>query len=160
VAINPESYDCLAADGSANMSFCKTCTWPPPPEGDDGQENCSAVEPHDLVYVSEYGPVSGVQAMKKEIFKNGPIGCGIQSTNGFHAYTGGVYEEFIMYPQINHEIAVVGWGVSDDGTEYWIGRNSWGTYWGDNGFFYLRMYKNNLGIETDCDWGIPTYTKP
>ena len=39
-------------------------------------------------------------------------------------------------PRINHEIAVVGWGFDDKTmTEYWIGRNSWGTYWGESGFF-------------------------
>ena len=51
--------------------------------------------------------------MKAEIYKNGPISCGIQSTAGFHNYKGGIYTEFIEDPQINHEIAVVGWGKDD-----------------------------------------------
>lgn len=35
-------------------------------------------------------------------------------------------------------------------------------YWGENGWFRIKMHHDNLGIETDCDWGvpIPDGTKP
>lgn len=109
--------------------------------------------------------------MKAEIYKNGPIGCGVQATPkwettyGFH---GGVYSEMIENIALNHEIAVVGWGTDEaTGDEYWIGRNSWGTYWGTYGFFKVPLdptdaQKNvsNLGIQMDCVAAIPIMGAP
>jgi len=94
--------------------------------------------------------------MKAEIYARGPIGCGMMSTPGFKAYSGGVYNESNANPTINHEVSIVGWGSEGD-QEYWIGRNSWGTFWGEWGFFRIVMGQPdyNLGIETDCSWGVP-----
>jgi len=92
--------------------------------------------------------------MKAAIYANGPIGCGMDVTSEFEAYSGGVYSQFVLFPQINHEVSVVGWG-SEGSEDYWIVRNSWGTYWGEWGFFRIKMFSDNLGIETDCDYGIP-----
>lgn len=96
--------------------------------------------------------------MKLEIYSRGPISCGIQTTLEFDEYEGGIFSQKLpQAPVITHEISVVGWGV-ENGTEYWIGRNSWGTYWGENGYFRIKMYSDNLGIETDCSWGEPILT--
>src|SRR5262249_1680405 len=111
---------------------------------------------------SDYYYVSGANQMKADIYKYGPISCGIDVTDKFLQYKEGqIYSEKNDWPMINHEVSIVGWGVDDaSGTEYWIGRNSWGTYWGEFGFFKIQMHKDNLGIESDCSAAIPSVKKP
>lgn len=147
--------DCSLPD----IDLCRDCTWPPPAPGD--KPNCWAKKKFKRYFAEEYGYVSGAKQMKKEIWKRGPIGCGVDATDSFDSYDGGIYSEKVRHPIINHEISVVGWGKDEkSGEEYWIGRNSWGTYWGEYGFFRIAMYKHNLGIEQDCVWATPKIDTP
>jgi cathepsin X len=144
------------------IDVCRDCIWPPPPEGDDGLSGCAAVTPDVRYYITDYYHVKGADQMKAEIYAHGPISCGIHVTDKFEwTYTGGIYSEKVLLPIINHEISVVGYGFDEASQqEYWIGRNSWGTYWGEYGFFRIKMHGDNLAIENDCVAGLPSYTKP
>jgi len=142
--------DCSKPD----LGVCRDCTWPPPPVGEQG--NCWARKNFTRYHVKEYGSVSGALNMKKEIYKRGPIACTMDVTLKFEHYDGGIYQQHLDEIRLNHEISIVGWGLDEStGQEYWIGRNSWGTYWGEYGFFRIGMYGDNLGIEQSCVWAVP-----
>jgi len=61
----------------------------------------------------------------------------------FHFYTGGVITEGCG-SNLDHGIAAVGYGTTDDGTDYYICRNSWGADWGEDG--YVRIGRNGDGV--------------
>jgi len=49
---------------------------------------------------------------------------------------------------LNHGVAIVGYGTTVDGTNYWIVRNSWGAERGEHG--YTRMQRNISKKEGLC----------
>merc|ERR1712130_408936 len=79
--------DCTKPD----INLCRDCTWPPPEVGE--KPNCWAKKNFTRNFAEDYGYVSGVKEMKKEIWKRGPIGCGVDATAKFDAYTGGIFEQ-------------------------------------------------------------------
>ena len=81
-------------------------------------------------------------------------------TDEFEAYTDGVFSQNLTNVSINHEISLFGWGVTQEGQNYWWGRNSWGVYWGQSGFFQMQMGSDNLGIETACTFGVASFDPP
>jgi len=134
----------------SSFNACGTC----PPSG-----NCVAISNPQRFQVGDIGSIpADSNAIKAEVFSRGPVSCGIEATDGLDAFQGGyIYNEYINSPSINHVVAIVGWGSEANGTEYWIVRNSWGTPWGEDGFFRLLLGQPNynLGIETDCAFAVP-----
>lgn len=156
-----EQYQALNLLSAATaIDDCRDCTWPPNAAGDESLANCWSVD-YTKYYIADHYKLSGADKMKAELAANGPISCGIHADTNFENNYDGttIYKEKTI-GMINHEISVVGYSITEEGQEYWIGRNSWGTYWGDYGFFYMNMYDDNLRIEQDCVAGTPTYDKP
>ncbi|MGH0188197.1 UNVERIFIED_CONTAM: hypothetical protein FKN15_028381 [Acipenser sinensis] len=91
-------------------------------------------------------------ALQYTVARVGPVAVGIDATRfSFHHYRGGLYYEPSCSSQkLNHAVLVVGYGT-ENGHDYWIVKNSWGTSWGENG--YVRMARNR-----DNNCGIATYS--
>jgi len=117
---------------------------------------CVGLSNYPNATISDYGSISGHAAMQKEIYHRGPISCGIDASP-ILSYTGGIAKGFSF--SVDHVISVVGWGTDEDEGKYWIVRNSWGEYWGDAGYIYVKF--GALAIEQQCSWAVPDdFTAP
>lgn len=77
----------------------------------------------------------------KAALQSGPIVAGMQVYEDFRYYTGGVYEHTSGGLLGGHGVVVVGY---DDAEQYWICKNSWGTEWGEEGWFKIRWGDGGL----------------
>jgi cathepsin H len=90
--------------------------------------------------------------MLHAIFEHGPVSIAYQVVDGFRDYKTGVYHSDVCKNtamDVNHAVLAVGFG-NEDGMDYWIVKNSWGTAWGDNGFFKIQRGVNMCGI-SNCN---------
>jgi cathepsin X len=95
--------------------------------------------------------------MQKEIFNRGPIACGIDASP-ILKYQGGINTHGFSV-MVDHVISVVGWGTDATEGMYWIVRNSWGEFWGEQG--YIRVKSGSLALERSCAWAVPKdFTAP
>lgn len=92
-------------------------------------------------------------ALMDAVARHGPIAVSIDASPlSFKFFGGGVYwsDECGWRPSdLDHAVLLMGYGVTPEGADYWLIRNSWSALWGDNG--YIRV-KRGFGV--DC--GITT----
>ncbi|KAK2948392.1 putative Gut-specific cysteine proteinase [Blattamonas nauphoetae] len=92
--------------------------------------------------------------MQQELFDNGPFEVAFTVYEDFKVYKSGVYRHTTGSKLGGHAVMVMGWGVEDN-TPYWLIQNSWGTVWGENGFFKIVRGQNECGIEATSYKGVP-----
>ena len=80
------------------------------------------------------------------------------SSSMYTYYSGGVINNASCGTNLNHGVTVIGYGHdSTSKLDYWLLKNSWGTWWGEQGFFRM-MRDNSTGNKGMCGLlSIPTY---
>ncbi|KAJ8934794.1 hypothetical protein NQ318_002350 [Aromia moschata] len=98
--------------------------------------------------------------LKAAVATVGPISVGIDaSVRSFHLYAGGIYYEETCSSgandpetELDHAVLVVGYGT-EDGQDYWLVKNSWGTTWGEEGYIKMaRNRNNNCGVAAEATY--------
>uniref|UniRef100_A0A3Q0S8U0 Cathepsin 12 n=1 Tax=Amphilophus citrinellus TaxID=61819 RepID=A0A3Q0S8U0_AMPCI len=86
-------------------------------------------------------PQGDEQALADALATIGPITVAIDADHSsFLFYSSGIYDEPNCSPNnLSHAVVLVGYG-SEEGQDYWIIKNSWGTGWGEGG--YMRIVRN------------------
>jgi len=106
----------------------------------------------------DYYRLATVADIQKAIMTNGPVEAGFEVYKSFMSYKSGVYQrewwQFWDELMGGHAIKIVGWG-NQDGTDYWLIANSWGTDWGLDGFFKIKRGVNECQIESTVFAGHP-----
>ena len=87
-----------------------------------------------------------VDELKTAIYLKGPIAAGVDDDDAFDEYGGGILSSTAPPPEetTNHAVILVGWG-NENGTEYFIGKNSFGTEWGEDGWIRIAVNSSRVG---------------
>ena len=88
----------------------------------------------------------------KTALQDGALSFYMEIYSDFYNYRSGVYEKTATanYEE-DHVVVLIGYSEKDN---YWICKNSWGTNWGENGYFRIRMGECKGGLWVMKAWGV------
>jgi C1A family cysteine protease len=102
-------------------------------------------------YGIEYSPSD--DEIKQMLVESGPSAVSMTVYTDFKSYSGGIYEHSWGGFEGNHAVVIVGYNdnmENPDEPGYWICKNSWGTWWGESGWF--RIAYGECGIGSRVYW--------
>merc|ERR1711907_899455 len=125
-------------------------------------------------YIGGYYGACNYKKMMRELHKNGPIVVGFNTEAGLWHYESGLYEssEALLqtgvsdhpkkswgvfgkgkrlhnhWEKTTHAVLVVGYGESQQEGKFWHVKNSWGTEWGEHGYFKIARGVDHCAFES------------
>jgi cathepsin H len=86
-----------------------------------------------------------------------PVSVAYQVSGDFRSYKSGVYDSKQCRSgpmDVNHAVLAVGYNTTSAGVPYYIIKNSWGTSFGMQGYFWMVRNKNMCGVATCADYPV------
>ncbi len=164
-ACNPTSTDCNSG-GNAWMStnylallgsVDESCD---PYPGGCPSPTCINPSCSFLKQVIEWKVIpNDVTAIKNALTTYGPVYTSMYASfSGFSSYDGSYCLTYTGTESPNHAVLIVGYDDSMcSGNGAWIVKNSWGTGWGDNGYFYIQYGHAQIGSSSNVITGYKDY---
>ena len=109
------------------------------------QGTCDSYQPAATISGYQAVPDNDEDALAAAV-ANQPVSVGIDGSEpSFKLYSGGIMTGDACGTDLHHAVTVVGYGVQD-GTSYWLLKNSWGETWGEGGYMKLERGTGACGI--------------
>jgi C1A family cysteine protease len=89
------------------------------------------------------------EVIKDYLYNTGPLAVALNADT-LQYYSSGIIssDSSACDPAgMNHGVTITGYGV-ENGIKYWKVKNSWGSSWGENGYFRILRGKGTCGINT------------
>lgn len=112
-----------------------------------GDQSCGLIDGWQNVVskVTAWHTISSPEDMKVWLSTRGALAACFTVYQDFYAYGSGVYRHSTGSVVGGHCVSIVGF---DDGAQCWICKNSWGSGWGESGFF--RIGYGQCGIDAEA----------
>merc|ERR1712070_93568 len=124
--------------------------------------SCHKSQSQEKAFIKSWHQISTDETqIAASLQQYGPLSIGINA-NTLQFYSGGVANpsKILCNPAaLDHGVAIVGFG-SDSGSDYWTIRNSWGSSWGEAGYFRMVRGSGACGLNSDVTTatGVSTQT--
>jgi len=93
----------------------------------------------------KFAPSDNEDEIAEMLVATGPLAVALDATP-LQYYSSGIVKKGCT-TELNHGVLIVGYGV-ENGTQFWIVKNSWGGSWGERGFFRILKGHGTCGINT------------